>query len=573
VSSIDSIASGTRVVRAPSLSVIVALAWVEAIRIIRHPLTIVGAVAGTALFVVATWTIAPVLNRDESLTNEALLPVAAAVLVVSHLATSRSLRHRTTELHDSSPSSTETETAAHLLSVVIAGMLFLILVAAQLAYLKTVGGVGTPRPFVVLTGPAIVIFAGAVGVALGRWAPWPVAGPLALIATVGISLALLGDSAHKFQFYFSPFLPSENWAEAVGEFNLRPAGWHLAYVLGLAGVAACAAFLRRVGVVATIALAGALLFTSVAAYEMTRPPTHAEKRALTEMFVDAGDLRSCETHDGVRYCAYRNYTPWIDRWRAAVEPVLDAIPVGARPRQLVITQLPLGDEIYAGEAYVAGRMYERMRRRGLLGGATEIHPGLHWGRNGNEGEYSLALALEVAARVTGIETGFQITKEDIRLLPPRSRKSIEIGRRARECFTFNQGRAIVALWLAAYPHPDNEGAFSRALESTPYGPRPIADFFAAEQYALSGYRYQVLGGQSFIFWGNREAHYAGQLLSRTDDEVRSEIQSNWARLTDPKTTSEEAAGILALEPLPTLKEVARSHHIRNFDAFHAPLCR
>ncbi|HYZ46341.1 MAG TPA: hypothetical protein VE712_01620, partial [Actinomycetota bacterium] len=235
-------------VKSRTLLVSRSLAWVEGLRLIRHPLVVASALLGSVLFALLTRHEAPVLNRHDSLITEALLPAAGGILVAAHLATLRARRHRTVELHRSTPSSATVETAGHLLGVAIASVAALGLALLYLAYLEIAGGVTSPRPLVVLTGPALVLLGGALGVAGARWLPYTAAGPLLLIGVVGISFVLMGDCSTNTGDcrirYLSPLVLSEAWTATPSELAYRAVGAHLTYLGGLALAASAGALLR-----------------------------------------------------------------------------------------------------------------------------------------------------------------------------------------------------------------------------------------------------------------------------------------------------------------------------------------
>jgi hypothetical protein len=539
------------------------LARVEGVRLVRHPVTVVAALLGTALLVAGTWYQAPVLNRHDTLTTEALLPVAAALLVVAHLASSRSARHATTELDLAAPSSPGAVTTALLLGVSFAALFSLLLVVSQLAYLRAVGGVAGPRLVVVATGPAIVLFGGALGVALGRWAPWPATGPLALLGVVAVSLMLLNSGSldtRTLAYTLSPYLPSDELYSSVSELSHRPAGSHLVYLLGLSGIAWGAALLRtsRRAVPAAL-LAIALVVTMVAAMAQTRPPPRAFVRARADFVLEPERHRTCEAFDRVTYCAYRDYTPWIEHWRAPVSSVLDAVPLRARRGELALTQLPTSDELYASGAHRLGRILYRMHRA-RLHHAGVIHPSLHWGRNGGAGDFELALALEAAIHATGTERSFRVTEADLEGLPRGLRGEQKVGRLVNDCATFGQGRSIVALWLAARSTSAARRSFEEAVRLIPWALAGHGRnaYYDVDNYELSGYQYEAMGGHGYTLWGNRETHYAAQLLDRDEAEVGALIARSWPRLTDPDTTTDQAAAVLGLQHLATPAELARA---------------
>jgi hypothetical protein len=146
-----------------------------------------------------------------------------------------------------------------------------------------------------------------------------------------------------------------------------------------------------------------------------------------------------------------------------------------------------------------------------------------------------------------------------------------------ECATLEQGRAVVALWLAAQATPATEAAYRRAARGLPYQvPGPdVHTFYPPVNYVLDEYDYDALGWPGFgAQWGTREAAYATQLLERDDAAVRAELWAHWERLTDPRTTTDEAARMLGLERVPSLERVVEASDMSLArDVFYLPFCR
>lgn len=546
MSAVAEAAPGTLTRRRPRVSVALQIARVEGLLLVLHPFGLVGVLLGAALMVVGTWTVVPVLNRHEGVTVDALMPLAAAMLIVSHLAVSRSVRHGTSELYGSTPARIEATTLGHLLALAWAFGFALFVALAELIYLKAVGGVGAPRPLVVLTGPALVVLGGAIGVALGRFVRQPFAGPLALIGLVALSAGMLNAGSLQPRAVaesLSPYLPGDHWGQGIGELSLRPLGLHLAYVSSLVVTASLVAIVR----VRRRAIVIVLLCVSLASSVMlgrwrADTPTRAEEIAVAAPFLEPEKHRTCDSRSGIRYCAYPAYVPWIDKWAAVVGSVVAAAPAAERPEELAVTQLPTDNEFFGSNAYSAGNIFQRLLRRNLLGSPQEVHPGLKWGRNAAEGEFELGLALKVAERVTGIKAGFKVTEEDLGTMPRRARKMIGAGRHT-QCAAFGQGRSIVALWLAAQATPRTSATFLKSL--APVGYRSF------DQVQLNDYQNQVFGysAPGIVTWGTRDAEYAQQLLDGDAAEVGPLVQTNWNRLTDPRTTSDQAAAMLGLDRL------------------------
>lgn len=542
-----------------SLSVALSLARVEARKLLRHPLVVLGSILPFAITIGVTWRDVPVLNRHDSLTVDALVPLAATVLIAAHLATMRSRRYKTTELLDSLVTSDATVTAAHLLSVMYVSFFALVLVIVQLTYMKVIGGVAAPRPVVILIGPTLVAFAGGFGVALGRWAPRMFAAPLGLSGLVALSTVLIGNTYQHNREWLSLWVPGEGLAGIASEITLRPQGWRLGYFLGLVAIAASIAFIHHASkrVIAACLALVALLGTFIAAIQLAKENPRSLQTAITTQLREAWENPSCREFSSVAYCPLPGYEPWIDRWRKPTEGVLAAAPAEARPTDLRLLQAPGNSESYDEDRNNrVSRWLHREWRRGTLALETDIHPSMRWGRNSAQGESELSIALMVAARTIGVDTRFRLTDNDLQAMgnPPRSR--FKAGRRYSQCGTLEQGRAIVGLWLAAQATDGTEAAFYPAAARAPYQTErsdvPPA-YFDPVAWNLIPYTYGTLDDYTVV-WGARETKYALQLIEQDEAEVRAMVAKDWVQLIDPATTTDQAAAILGLSPLPSLEE-------------------
>lgn len=91
--------------------------------------------------------------------------------------------------------------------------------------------------------PLLVLGAAVLGVAVARLLPWPGA---ALLVMVGLVAANLWTSSR--QPYLGLYVDFADWTDTDAVPGLLPGSgpWHLAYLAGLVGLAACGAFLRDV---------------------------------------------------------------------------------------------------------------------------------------------------------------------------------------------------------------------------------------------------------------------------------------------------------------------------------------
>ena len=572
-------------------SPVVALARAEGRRLVRHPIVLASIPFCAGTFVLVTWNHAPVLSRDDILTGLALLPFAGAVLLAAHLAATRSHRHGTDELYESAATTAAQRTAGHLASLLWPAGLSLVLVGAALLYLMALGPVGRPDPVELLAGPSLVLFGGTLGVALSRCWRAALAGPVGVVAIAAMQIFLVWQtSAGRAENdpnpvrWLGPWVPIAVSGDPARELVIRPSGWHLVFIVSVAllfgGIALLRAGVRAHAVAAT---AGALALILVAGSAQVRAPTGAQRKALADFLVHPELYQVCQTRAGVRFCAYRGYAGWIDRWVAAVTPVISRVPSRSRPRdiQIVQTLSVYGSDVSEAElkGTPAGAQFGYNPTVDDLGSA--ISPGNEWGRGTYEGGEELAMDLIVAAEAVGLPR----RPQDVRLTATEAKrilagydpseradaaKQIHAGGAWDYCTSNGQARAVVAMWLAAQATSRTESTFRRVLVRDPYG----------IQVVRSGGDVNVRNGQDFTFggpllgeletiqyelptfnfpvqWGKTEAAYALQLLNQPAAQVSEALSRNWALLTAPTTTTDELVQVMGLRPLPSYEEQLR----------------
>lgn len=569
-----------------------ALARAEGRRLVRHPIVLVSVPFCVVTFVLMTWYQAPVLSRDDILMGLALSPLAGAVFLAAHLGATRSYRHGTDELYEGTVTTSGQRTAGHLLSVLWAAGLSLVLVGAAVLYLVALHAVGRPDPLELLTGPSLVVLGGALGIALARWWRAALAGPVGVVALAALEIFLVwqtqaGRSENNPNplRWLAPWVPIAPSGDPPRELVIRPSGWHLAFILSLAVVAGGIALLRA-GIRPTrvAATAGALALLVVAGSAQVRVPTAAQRRALADYLVHPDRYQVCETRLGVQYCAYRAYAGWIDRWAAAVTPVIERVPAGARPRDVRVLQtlIVYGSDVamkdLAGSP--AGAQFGYNPTQDDLG--SPITPGNRWGRGKDEGQDELAIDLVVAAQAVGLPRrpqDIRLTAADVKRIlrdyPPEdldeAQKQIRPGAVWDTCSSDGQARAVVALWLAGQATPRTEAMLRELVRRDPYGlvvgesadeqnvqyksgQAIVIGFNGRLMYDLDALLYRLPVFNFVVRWGNADAHYAIQLLDRPRARVTQALARNWSVLVRPSTTSDELVQLLGLRPLPTYEQ-------------------
>lgn len=320
---------------------VAALARVESVRLLRHPLT-----AAASLFVIGIaisgwftnqanqYPVLQDVDRDTELAM--MLLIGGAALIGGNLAVLRAHRHGVQTLSDVLILPERSRTLAHLLAVVPLAALAAVLVVARIAVLTIFApAAGRANPYELATGPVTVLLLGALGVLLARLTRSAIAAPLTLLALLAtlivIPLVTSGGPAQWFQ----PVIPSGEpvfGLPAPAYLMARPAGPHLAYLIGITGLLAAAAMLRngartiRVAAAAIVALA----LTVGGGITQTAAPAAAITAARTDAMNHPSAHQTCRALDHVTYCAFHDFLRWIPGWNTVVQAVLARVPAEAQ---------------------------------------------------------------------------------------------------------------------------------------------------------------------------------------------------------------------------------------------------
>jgi hypothetical protein len=280
----------------------------------------------------------------------------------------------------------------------------------------------------------------------------------------------------------------------------------------------------------------------------------------------------CQVRGSVEYCALAGYEAWIEEWAEMVEGVLDVAPDNVTFTQLAVRQYPtrLIDQgqsftLEYGPGLAIGAWWNR-----AAGGITQADA------------YPFAIALGAGSWAVGIpferipgrwvwevdEAGNRISSEFVTGIEGVPKDEIEY---APYCSTLNQGRAMVALWMAAQVDQRTGEYLSNRLERT-QAPL-VEDFVDSDGSTLpvfQGMLEWMDNGQYYpwylvLYWMH-EAYYAHELLDRPAADVEALIAQNWETLTDPSTTTAEVVQLLGVDPVPGLSEWMAAHQ----DTFYEP---
>ena len=557
----------------PPRAAVLALAVREGRLLLRSPTVLGGAVLSVLLLVLPALDEAPVLHRDDARIAMGLLPLAGATMLAAHLAVLRGRRHDTEELYATLPTRALARTAAHLLALAAPAGLAALLVLAHVVWLLARGGVGSPSPAELVTGPVLVALAGAVGVALARWAPWTAAGPLGLVV-LGVWQLVAWDpgestagTVHRWLGLWVEHRPQGGLPPAL---LIRPSGWHLAWLLVLGAAVAVLAASRHGW---TPRRAGALAATVALTVGLGAGQLAAARAAVTVAPdpVAWTAAQDCERRDGVTYCAFDAYRPWIDDWAAAVQGVRTALPDDVADATRgeagpVVRQVPdavawaalsvedpfshIGSEPADPDPDAAAR----------VAGPGTVRTGMRWSAGDRTGVAAFVLARAYAREVVGLPGAYTVSERRMsegeatmyaeaggeEAAPEAGDIITEVG----SCVPAGQARGVVVLWLAARSTPAAERAFRDELSVSERQMRALAA--SSEEGVVldigfhAGWEYEA-GNSSPVEWTFQDAVAAGRLLDLPDERVARVLAGDWDRWTDPSTSSGELLAALGLD--------------------------
>ncbi|GAA3202127.1 hypothetical protein ACFO1B_06725 [Dactylosporangium siamense] len=509
-----------------------ALARAEAVRFLRHPVTVAALLLFVAPWVydVATGTTDryPVLH-DKAVDLQVLgiFVLGGGALVVANLNTLRAHRHHTDALYSVLVLPAPWRTAAFLLAPLPYAAAVGVLVTARVGALALLpGAVGHPDPAELATTPAVVLLFAAVGVLLARLVRSAVVAPLAMFGFVVASFVTLvaaarGNTALRLLLpvMFSD-LPFALPADVVDRPSLR----HLAYLTGLIALVAVAAVARsgvlagsrsgarRRPVVVALALALALTATAGAAQFHT---DDALRRAAITATDNPAALQTCHHRGDVTYCAFTGFTPWIAGWDAVVQGVRRPVPATVAGQPLAIRQrvwaygYPTGADVsFSADQDARDTAWERAAA--AAGTPAAIPVSTAWGNGTAEASFAASVALRL---LTG---------------SPFTPTSLVCG-----------ARGAVLVWLVGQATADTAEGLHR-LDAASTGGLAFMDDTTSMGLSVP----------------DRDAGPGLAALSHPPAEVGALVAANWTELTAPATPADRFATLIGvpIAPEPPLEE-------------------
>jgi hypothetical protein len=315
------------------------LARTEASLLLRSVLVLAGLLAGAAIIWRSVWSPEPLWWNTAWQIGYGQAGLALVVLAAAQLATGRARRDGMQDLYDSLPVSAGTRTLGHLAG--LAGVLpaSVVLAGAAVIVAQAHGAIGNPSAGVLAAGVLLVLFAGAMGVAVGTRFPHPLAGILGamvLLVVISQSYRLLAYPSLGGAPWLFPWTAPDQLGALPGPLSGYPPGAaHAAELAGLAvlaGVVALAAApgrIRHRTALAVTAVMAAAAVCVAGAVQLRPAPAAAVNRLVSEV-ADPVPAEHCTAAGRVRYCLYPGFGKLLPELRqAAVRRVLALAPAPA----------------------------------------------------------------------------------------------------------------------------------------------------------------------------------------------------------------------------------------------------
>ncbi|MBA3655014.1 MAG: hypothetical protein H0W70_12570 [Actinobacteria bacterium] len=503
--------------------VVGALGRVEVRELILSPAF--GAGVGLAGLIIVVFAVLSPHDVDNSwpllfsLLPLAVHPFVGLMVVAAHFGVTRARRHGCDELFDSCPVDRGARLSAHLATAWLPAVLavaFALLFPALISLGNDglYGSIHFAAWLDVITCGALAAGGVALGVALGRWAPWTLSPFAALFAVFALDSAIGGGGRWAPRHYLATFDPSNR----VDLLFLHPRpGARLLWLGSLAVLVAAAALFRDRRTVALRVGGGALAFAVFAAVLVVRPIPAARAENIAALLRDPAAHQTCvSAGNGVEACAYDEYADHATRVADEVRPVAAAVPAGVLNGVRFMQLYTKGVHSLPGE--VAAALY----------GTEPANPAgvLRLRFNSTPDSFRTA-RLRLAARAVGAPT--------------------EPGPGGLPQVIAGQARGVVLLWLAGR----GMGARADKLARSDYAGRSrpgdrVGGDATARGMAWSGACY---GENGPVVWAPQDLEAARRLFAADTATVQAAVSANWARFVDPGTATNELLATVGVAPV------------------------
>ena len=443
-------------------------------------------------------------------------PMTGMAVAAAHRAVTRARRDGAEELFASCPIAPGTRTAGHLLTAWLPAAAVALFCATYVAVVavrgESVYGPVDGRALGDVVAAVLLPAGGvALGVALGRWAPWR-AVPMVAVAALVPLIASLGNIGAP---HWSNARQISTWPQYPAHdliFTMRPVWWHAAWLAGLTVVVA-AVGMARTGARRTVAVAvAAAVFTAVVGIAETRSISHDGAARIASLVAEPERHQSCRVDGRVSVCAYAGYEDFAAAMIGEVAPVMAAAPEGVPP--IVHRQMFDGDLADLGPE-VARAMAGRP-----VGDPTAVPL-----------DFELFPATRTAARLRTALAAVGLPTE--------------AGDGRLPVVVAGQARGVVSLWLAARGL-DADGARKLATAFVPWTPNPDERPPPSVQDRGMAWPDPCHAGPPPVAWAPEDLAAARAILGRPEASVRRVIHAQWTRFTGAAATTDDLLDALGL---------------------------
>lgn len=494
---------------------LLALAWFESFRMLRHPLTIAA-----ALLFCCPWLwgwLSGSANRypvlpDELITMQMLaLPIlGGSALIVANLVTLRAHRHKVDESYDVLVLPPAWRVGGFLLALLPLAGCSLLLVGVRLGVSAMLpGAAGSVDIAALVNPPALVLLLGAVGVLCGVLIRSMLIAPLAVLLVLMADYAAITPAIIETRWRFLlPVYASEFAVPVPAGVSERPAARHLAYLVGITVLLATAVLARartRRQVVAAGLSVGLILAVGGGLIQSRPDPGMAAARATVED--RPAGIQSCVTRADVIYCFFDGFGGFVPGWDSVVTSIRAVVPdraASSGPPLAVRQRISLNEISSQGRVGSIGedmRVVAGWKAADAAAGTPEaVQVGTKWG----DDRSAAVLAAGVAYRLI-------------------------VGEAYDGGLSLCEARAALLVWLVGQASPTTLAGL-RSLDESSFGSLYFRDMSTNVRISAP----------------DRAAAPALELLERPSAEVTPLVERHWAELTAPDTPLERFGAIFGV---------------------------
>jgi hypothetical protein len=466
--------------------------------------------------------------------------LAMAVLIAAQLAAGRPNRNAMADLYASFPTSAAARTLAQLIGLLGAVPASLLLIGGTAAVVDMTGSIGVPNIWALAGGLLLVIAAGAVGIAIGRRFPHPLAGVLgALVLFVPFS------QSNRFSgpnIWLYPWIKPGQLDFLPGPLaGYPPVGAHAAELAGIAVLAGTVALMvtangARARSVLAIAAILSLAATCLAGAAQLQAIPTADLNRLVQAAVDPVSVQRCTTVGEGRYCLYPGFGPQLASIQNPVSAVLTHLPV--RPaRQLTVAQVtevtPDSTLTHGHPELQVSQWNAQLQQGPGSGGGTAS--AIYLPVNVPPSDARFYLALAAGEWAAGFPTA--VANGD-----------------TSQCLPYDQAREAIAIWLALLATHTPAGQLQSGLTGQggqgwePMSPQGILvavwNYPGEDADNLSSFAPQPTAAGYLL---------ASAMVTLPEQRVSQVLKGAWAQWVNWQTTDEQLAAALAI-PMPAVPQ-------------------